>query len=135
MKIKHKLDYAREKTEKIVNSFASSFMNDAKWVKLLEALSSTENLVRHSKVKLVWDDELRDIGIDDDISYDFDFYDHAMEAMISGYPRGWYSYKEIEWIEFPSDDQDVEEIEKAIKKVGKFQLETINGNLRLYGYK
>ena len=108
--MKHKLEYARKNKDKIALSFSSSFMNDSKWVKLLSALSEYELVIENSNVKLIWDDEIRDICINGDISYDFDFYEHSMVSMISGYPKGWYDYKEIEWIEIKSDEHEMERI-------------------------
>ena len=127
----HKLDSARNKTENIIKAFSASFMNDSKWVKLLSMLSEINGSI-DAKVKLVWDTEKRDTWIDDTIQYELDYYQNSMESMISGYPKGWYKYKEIEWIEFQSD---IKVIENIINSIGKFELEEINGNLRLYGYK
>ncbi len=133
--MKHKLDYARNNKDKIALSFSSSFMNDSKWVKLLCELSENEVLIDHSNVKLIWDDEIRDIYIDDDIAYQFDFYDHSMESMISGYPKGWYDYKEIEWLEMKSDAKNMRKILHLLNSIGQFEIEFTNNKLRLYGYK
>ncbi|MCW8876143.1 MAG: hypothetical protein OQK04_12260 [Kangiellaceae bacterium] len=125
-------------------------MNNTKWVKILKALSDSD-LVLESKVKLVWDDELRDFGIRY-AGYCHDFYDTSMEAMISGYPKGFYDYKEIEWVDFPAEAevlvnpnnlksgtrlvaQDVQAIYKIISDIGMFELESSDSNLRLYAYK
>jgi hypothetical protein len=133
--MKHKLDYARNKKDKIALSFSSSFMNDKKWVKLLCALSESDLVIEDSRAKLIWDDEIREIYIDNDITYKFDFYDHSMESMISGYPKGWFDYKEIEWIEFKSDAQQIERIIHLLSSIGQFEIEMIDDNLRLFGYK
>jgi hypothetical protein len=142
--------YRRERTDRIIaQRFTASFMSDAKWVRLLHALTGylpcMENqlqdthswtLVRSCKVKLVWDDELiRDLNIAHQ-SYNYDYYDHAVEAMISGPPRGWFDYKEIEWIEFLKDGQsNIDQIEAAIQAVGQFELEHSDQSLRLFAYK
>ena len=84
-----------------------SYMSDSKWVKLLEALSKVEGLVKIAKVKLVWDNEFRDINIDETVKYNFDIYDHTMNSMIQGYPTGFYEFIEIEWLEFPAESQDI----------------------------
>ena len=132
--MKHKLEYARNNKDKIALSFSSSFMNDSKWVKLLCALSENDVVIEDSSVKLIWDDETREIYIDD-ISYEFDFYEHSMESMISGYPKGWYDYKEIEWIDIKSDEQNMDKIIHLLKSIGQFETELMDGGLRLYGYK
>jgi hypothetical protein len=58
-----------------------------------------------------------------------------MEAMITGTPRGWYDYKGIEWVEFPSKSQDTSAIEQTINSVGPFDLERTTQGLRLYAYR
>ena len=95
-------DYERSRTDQIIaERFTTSCMSDAKWLRLLDALTATDGLVADCRAKLVWDDRIRYMQIDG-MRRDFDYWPHAMEAMISGIPRGWYDYKEIEWIEFPS---------------------------------
>ncbi|TQV88286.1 DUF6678 family protein [Aliikangiella coralliicola] len=144
------LDFERAKTDSIIMGFDGHLMNNTKWVKLLNALSDSD-LVLESKVKLVWDDELRDFRIRY-AGYCHDFYDTNMEAMISGYPKGFYDYKEIEWVDFPAEAevvvnpdniksgtrqvaQDIQAICKIISNIGMFELESSDSNLRLYGYK
>ncbi|OUS27656.1 hypothetical protein A9Q99_14560 [Gammaproteobacteria bacterium 45_16_T64] len=144
------LDFARAKTDRIIQGFSDLLMNNKKWVKIITALSDSD-LVLESKVKLVWDVELRDFGIRY-AGYCHDFYQSSMEAMISGYPKGFYDYKEIEWVDFPAKAeilvnpdsiksgtrlvaQDIKAIYKIISDIGMFELESDDSNLRLYGYK
>lgn len=137
----------------IASSFTSSSMSDAKWFRLLSALSSVERLVLSCRVKLVWDETVRWLSLSDDSEPDFDFWDSAVEAMVSGHPRGWYTYNEFEWIAFPPTAevqrnpdnlkagtrvvaQDVAAIGDVIKGTGQFDLEWLSdGSLRLYGYR
>jgi len=132
--MKHKLDSARNKNDEIALSFSNSFMNDSKYVKLLCALSESDLVIEDSRVKLIWDDEIREIYMDE-ITYEFDFYDHSMESMIGGYPKGWYEYKEIEWLELKSDAHQMERIIHLLNSIGQFETELMDGVLRLYGYK
>jgi hypothetical protein len=55
-----------------------------------------------------------------------------MEAMISGKPKGWYDYKEIEWIEFP---KDIVLIFDHLGSIGQFEVERSQAGLRLFAYK
>ena len=71
-------------------------MSNAKWVKLLDALSSIKGMHCEAFVKLVWDSEPRKFRLDEELGFKFDYYESSMEAMITGYPGGWYDYKEIE---------------------------------------
>jgi hypothetical protein len=128
-------DYERARADRIIAArFKTSCMNDTKWVRLLDALTSPEALVADCRAKLVWDTEIRYMHIDG-MQRDFDYWPHAMEAMISGTPRGWYDYKEIEWIEFPAAGQDVVQIRAVIESVGQFELESTDAGLRLYAYR
>ena len=74
------------------------FLNNAKWVKLLHALIANHILIKECQVKLIWEKEPTDrlLCTDEHTEYQFDYYDRAIEAMITGKPRGWYAYREIE---------------------------------------
>ena len=85
--------------------------------------------------KLVWDEEKRDLWIDEDLIEGIDYYHNSMEAMVSGFPRGFYDYKEIHWLEFPRDCQSVDEIRDPIDAVGQFDLEDFPDHLRLWCYR
>lgn len=152
MKTAH-IDRSDTKLDRIVlNRFSCSYMSNAKWVKLIKALVHMHPLVRQCQVKLIWDEEIRELCLDEHTTYLFDYYDTVMEAMISGYPKGWYAYKEIEWLSFPLDvelpvnknnlcagtkrvPQDVEAIARGIRELGQFALEQSEKSLMLYAYK
>jgi hypothetical protein len=62
-----------------------------------------------------------------------------MEAMISGNPRGFYEYKEIEWLDFPKqinavETQDLDHIQQIINTLGEFRIDIDQDNLRLWAY-
>jgi hypothetical protein len=118
-------------------------ISNARWVKLLTALVAKWPLVQACKVKLIWEDASveRWLHLDEHTYYHFDYYDSAMEAMISGTPKlGWAAYKEIEWLDFPSffSDkaiaQDLRLIQQRIEEVGQFNLAATSDHLRLYAY-
>jgi hypothetical protein len=79
--------------------------------------------------------------LDEHTEYRFDYYDQAMEAMVTGKPRGWYAYREIEWLEFPrhltdqSGYQDLVAIRSALAPVGQLPLVLNNISLRLEAYR
>ncbi len=129
------LEFARNKTDRLIEKFSGSFMSNAKWVKLLNALSSIEGLDCEAKVKLVWDDVIRDFRLDDDLEFNFDFYESSMESMISGYPNGWYDYKEIEWLKISADNEQILKITNAINGVGKFESISDLSTITLVAYK
>ncbi|WP_315998774.1 hypothetical protein [Hymenobacter endophyticus] len=117
-------------------------MSNTKWVKLLHLLVENATLISECRVKLIWEQGAaeRRLVFDENTSYRFDYYDTAMEAMVTGTPRGWYEYKEIEWLDFPRVTntgemaQDVKAIQRQIESIGRFRLALEEGNLRLYAY-
>ena len=76
--------------------------SDKQWVDCIAALVSHSQSLGSCFVKLIWEDEpvTRTLLLDPDAMYEVDYYAEALEAMITGVPRGWYRYKEIEWIDF-----------------------------------
>ncbi len=131
----NKLDSARRKTDQIIRGFSATYMSDATWVRLLDLLVEAFELFESCRLKLVWDSVLRDLLLDEYADYNFDYYDHAMEAMISGYPKGWYDYKEIEWLEIIAADENVSQLRARLNAIGRFELERVPGGLRLYVYR
>ncbi len=131
----HKLDFARNKLDRLIGQYSGSFMSNVKWVKLLDVLSSIEGLNCKASVKLVWDDKPRDFRLDDEIEFKFDYYESAMEAMITGYPNGWYDYKEIEWLKITAKEELLRKITLAMCDVGKFETRLKPNEIILFAYK
>jgi hypothetical protein len=118
-------------------------LSNAKWVKLLTTLVAQWPLVQACHVKFIWEDARTErwLQVDEQTSYQFDYYARAMEAMISGKPQvGWVAYKEIEWLAFPrffsskAVEQDLPAIQRHLETVGQFRLEVSPEQLRLYAY-
>ncbi|MBO2650815.1 hypothetical protein [Shewanella algae] len=129
------LEFARNKTDRLIEKFSGSFMSNAKWVKLLSSLSSIDGLDCKAIVKLVWDEEERDVRLDEGLEFNFDFYDNSMESMISGNPKGWYDYKEIEWLSISGDQEQISNIQEKINQLGKFELATNQNSIIVFCYK
>ena len=128
-------EYDRAKTDRIIaNEMLSWSMSDAKWVRLLKVLTDTIDQSISIHVKLVWNDELRKMWIRD-AQHESDYYATSMEAMIGGYPRGWYDYKEIEWVDFSGTDEHLRMLKQCIDTVGLFDLESCGTTLRLFAYR
>lgn len=135
---------AREQLDKIIREkHLTTLMNNRKWVKLISTLVAHAAEIKQCNVKLIWEDEpiLRELLFDEDTGYNFDYYETSMEAMISGNPKGWYEYKEIEWLDFPrfikdsdTTGQNLERIQKLFLELGEFETHLDENNLRLYAY-
>jgi hypothetical protein len=132
-----------EKIDKLIQTnYSGSFMNNSKWVKLIQLLVDNYDLIKVCNVKLIFDDKIRNMKITGDEQYDFDFYSNSMESMVSDpIIPGWTSYKEIEWIGFPtvsdSDNikQDILKIKQCVNGLGKFNEELTNEYYRIYAYR
>ncbi|MGI4762215.1 MAG: hypothetical protein ACRYF0_16015 [Janthinobacterium lividum] len=132
--------------ELIQQKFSISLMSNSKWVKLIASLIANAATIKECLVKPIWEEQqpTRQLQFDEHTHYDFDYYASAMESMVSGNPRGWYAYKEIEWVDFPryvtakdkatAITQDLEAIELLLNNVGQFHLELTQEKLRLYAY-
>lgn len=130
------VQFQREHTDALIRErFNSSFMSDAKWVRLLEALVSVRALFEFCKVKLVWDESTRDMWIPSSSSFGFSYYRGSMEGMISGTPRGFYKYREVEWIELSAEGEKAQSIVLKLKAIGKFELERSDKGIKLYAYR
>lgn len=137
--------------ERVLAGFDASLMNDAKWVRLLDALSSAPGVVLECHAKLVWQQEPCSFRISG-ATFGFDYYDRSVESLVTGSPAaGWHRYKEIEWLEFPPvakvvvdpDNatlgmrlvpQDLSAIRSRLDRVGTFDLRDEPSGLRLYAY-
>jgi hypothetical protein len=130
----------------IQQKFSSFFMSNSKWIKLIATLVANTDIIKECLVKPIWEEQepIRHLRFDAHTYYGFDYYASAMESMVSGNPRGWYDYKEIEWLDFPrlitakgrvaAITQNLEAIELLLNSVGKFHLELMEDKLRLYAY-
>ncbi|MVN75817.1 hypothetical protein GO988_05705 [Hymenobacter sp. HMF4947] len=133
-------------TELIQQKFSTSLMSNCKWVKLIAALVGNWCEIKQCLVKPIWDEEnpTRQLLIAKHTTYGFDYYASAIESMVLGNPRGWYAYKEIEWLDFPRlvilDEgappivQDLVASKTIIDKAGQYTIELTQDNLRLYAY-
>ena len=128
--------------DRLLARFNATLMSNAKWVRLLDALTAPPDIVVQCKTKLVWDDTLRSFRLTG-ARYHFDYYDQAVEALISGPSSGWHQYREIEWIAFPrlatsspvQVEQDLDAIRARIQTPGRFDLRDEPDELRLYAYR
>ncbi|QHT70281.1 hypothetical protein GXP67_28335 [Rhodocytophaga rosea] len=134
-----------EKIDKLIkDKYNASFMNNAKWVKLIQLLVTNYSLLKSCQVKLIYDDKIRHMIITGNEAYNFDFYSTSMESMVA-YPMvpGWTLYKEIEWINFPVICDGNKEIMKqyiaalrqSVNGLGKFNEEVTDEYYRIYAYK
>jgi hypothetical protein len=119
------------------------YLNNAKWVKLLHVLVAHYSLIKECQVKLIWEEGYtgRLLCLHEHTEYQFDYYDQAMEAMVTGKPHGWWAYREIEWLQFPRyttvplEEQDLIAIQTALALIGQLPLVLTKESLRLEAYR
>ncbi|GAA6171737.1 hypothetical protein NBRC116592_14070 [Colwellia sp. KU-HH00111] len=131
----HKLDSARNKTDSIIKSFDVSLMSNTKWIKLLSLLSNLDLDGVTATVKLVWDSEIRVFRLDSNLEFNFDYYESSMESLISGYPKGFYDYKEIEWLNVKAPSETLELINNNLNNIGKFSVNQTIDYIQIFAHK
>ena len=102
-------------TQIIDERFAVGHMSDTKWGRLLDALATEDALVPEVSVKWAWDQTIRSMSVAG-AERNFDDWSVGIEGLISGRPRGWYAYREIEWLRFDSAVGDSEKVRSHLKK-------------------
>jgi len=120
----------------ISKNYSGSYLNNTKWIKLINGLTNEFNEV-FINYKLVYDDIIK--------GYLFntaDFKPYFLEPI---------KYKEVEWIEFPFEyeywvntnnlkagkkvyNQHLKAIKAKIESLGVFRIDEYENRLRLYAY-
>lgn len=120
----------------IVQNFSTSLMSNQKWVKLLDTVVRHADALRGCWVKLVWDDVKREFSISRYSQFRFNYWESAVEGMISGGPMGWNAYKELEWIEMELSNVEARiSLESDLQKAGSFELKSSNTVIKIYAYR
>ena len=134
-------DLDRKLDSKIKEKFSANFMSNAKWKKLIDGLVENAELIKRINFRKVLDGKMGQLYITADLCYDFDYWNIGFEGMNS--LNGWLLYKEIEWISFPTEflnkknnveSQNIEEIEKVLKKIGEFRISKNSNELKMNCY-
>lgn len=131
-------DYLMKSIEKEVSKFSQHLMSNAKWIKLIDHLVNNMDEIKKIQFKRVQDDRIGELYLDENSSFEFDYWQTAFEGINSF--GGWLQYKEIEYISFPKKvdsktEQDLEKISIIIQTIGEFYLESDKNELKLICYK
>ncbi|HCN47647.1 MAG TPA: hypothetical protein DIT10_00870 [Chryseobacterium sp.] len=124
--------------EKEVSKFSQHLMSNAKWIKLIDHLVNNMDEIKKIQFKRVQDDRIGELYLDENSSFEFDYWQTAFEGINSF--GGWLQYKEIEYLSFPEKvdsktEQDLEKISIIIQTIGEFYLESDKNELKLICYK
>lgn len=124
--------------EKEVSKFSQHLMSNAKWIKLIGHLVNNMDEIKKIQFKRVQDDRIGELYLDENSSFEFDYWQTAFEGINSF--GGWLQYKEIEYLSFPEKvdyrtEQDLEKISTIIQTIGEFYLESDKNELKLICYK
>ena len=86
-------------------------------------------------VKLIWDSEVRSFRLDSDIEFNFDYYPSSVESLVSGYPKGFYDYKEIEWLTINTSASNLKLIDDSLSEIGQFCVNKSTSSIQVFAYK
>lgn len=75
------------------------------------------------------------LDLNDELEYGFDYYQSSMESIVFGYPKGFYDYKEIEWLAKKAPRATLNELIKSIEQVGKCFVEQYIDIIEVISYK
>ncbi len=131
-----------------LSEFSARFMSNSKWTKVFHILSKNNDLIVKCNMKDVYDDLLRQVHIPSIENFHSEFYDKGFK---DGRNQS-YTFKEIQWLEFPSTwtikremrgqsleshkfEQDILRIKALLQDIGQFEVELHADKLVLYGYK
>lgn len=108
----------------IRRSFSTSHMSNSKWAKLLKAVAAFEEASYPISYKLVNDGQIKSSRTEPyEEHVDLHWF---IEPLI---------YKELEWLEFTSEDNDnLGELVEHLSSVGKFPLVKTSTGYRVIGY-
>jgi hypothetical protein len=106
----------------------SGTMSNSKWVKLIDCLVKNAAIVKRTEFKRKPDGRIGTLSIDEDLIFEFDYWNVGFEGANS--LGGWLEYKDIEWVRFPAGfqskvgnlTQDLSKIESIINTLGQFNL-------------
>lgn len=124
--------------EEEVSKFSQHLMSNAKWIKLIDHIVNNMDEIKKIQFKRVQDDRIGELYLDENSSFEFDYWQTAFEGINSF--GGWLQYKEIEYLSFPEKvdsktEQDLEKISIIIQTIGEFYLESDKNELKLICYK
>lgn len=134
----HPNDHLMKRIEREIAKFSQHLMSNAKWIKLINHLVENMDEIKKIQFKRIQDDIIGELYLDENSSFEFDYWNTAFEGINSF--GGWLQYKEIEYLSFPklideNTQQNLEKISEVIQAIGKFDLETYENELRLICYK
>lgn len=130
-------DQNEREIEKAISKFSYHLMSNSKWVKLIEKLVENIDEILKIEFKKVLDDRIGEIYLEEDTTFDFDYWINGFEGMNS--LRGWILYKEIEYLRFPKltsrGEQNINNIKNIIESIGDFDFIESKNELVLLCYK
>lgn len=126
--------------EKAISKFSRPLMSNSKWVRLVDKLVENADKILRIEFKKVQQDQIGELFIDEDTTFEFDYWQNGFEGCNS--LGGWLTFKEIEYLVFPRVvdsgkhlEQDLKLIETLINAVGHFDLEIDIDKIKLTCYK
>jgi hypothetical protein len=125
--------------EKALTRFSQHLMSNSKWIRLIKAIAKSADDFNKIQFKKIQNDRVGELYLDKDSIYDFDYWQNGFEGNNSF--GEWLEYREIEYLIFPkinSSENDVQylnQLKSIIDKIGQFDVEMNDVELKLICYK
>ena len=136
-KAKRHDELLKREIEKATSKFSQHLMSNSKWVRLIDKLVENTDKVFKIIFKKVQKDQLGELYLDEDTTFEFDYWQNGFEGHNS--LGGCLGFNEIEFLVFPkfvdNKKQDIIYIEELIKSIGQYPLDIDENRLKLSCYK
>ncbi|NNV56892.1 hypothetical protein [Limnovirga soli] len=125
--------------EKAISKFSQHLMSNAKWVRLIDKLANSFDIVKRVEFKKVQNDLVGELYLNADTTIGFDYWQNGFEGHNS--LGGWLTFKEIEFLIFPRNVdrdnnivQDLDQIMQLVISIGEFSIDLNEDRLKLNCY-
>lgn len=125
--------------EKAISGFSQHLMSNSKWIRLIEAIIQNAHEFKKIKFKKIQYEKIGELYLNEDSTFEFDYWQNGFEGNNSF--GDWLEYKEIEFLVFPkiinseNNIQDLIQIKSIIGKLGQFDIEMNDDELKIICYK
>jgi hypothetical protein len=125
--------------EKAISKFSQHLLSNAKWVRLIDKLANSVDIVKRVEFKKVQNDLVGELYLNADTTFGFDYWQNGFEGHNS--LGGWLTFKEIEYLIFPRNVdrdnnivQDLDQIMQLVISIGEFSIDLNEDRLKLNCY-
>ncbi|WP_262149109.1 hypothetical protein [Chryseobacterium foetidum] len=125
--------------DKAVAGYSQHLISNSKWIRLIKGIVENADDFKKIQFKKIQNNNIGQLFINEDSTFEFDYWQNGFEGNNS--LSGWLEYREIEYLVFAkivsseNDIQDLNQIKSIIEKIGQFDIEINDVELKLICYK